>query len=175
MPTAHTAPSIVAVSQATPGLAGRDAALERACELIVDAGQTGASLIIFPAAFIPGYPDWVWSITPGEVALREALDTAIRTHTVRIPSDVTDRLCRVARRACIAVVIGLVECAEAAGGTTIYNTLLSIDARGEIRGCYRASVSAGASQLIWTPAATNAANEGQRAPVTSEISGVGGI
>jgi len=175
MPTAHTAPSIVAVTQATPALADRYVALERACELIVDAGQTGASLIIFPAAFIPGYPDWVWSIAPGEIGLRDALATAIRMHTVRIPSDVTDRLCRVARRARIAVVIGLVECAEAAGGTTIYNTLLSIDARGEIRGCYRAAVSTGASQLVWTPAAANAANEGQRAPLTPEISSVGGI
>lgn len=38
-----------------------DVRLERACELIVDAGQAGAQWIIFPEAYLPGAP---FSIQP---------------------------------------------------------------------------------------------------------------
>jgi len=37
-----------------------DAHLERACELIVDAGQAGAAWIVFPETYLPGAPAWLW-------------------------------------------------------------------------------------------------------------------
>jgi len=49
-------PFTVAVAQATSIFLDRTATLEKACELIVDAGRAGARLIVFPAAFISGYP-----------------------------------------------------------------------------------------------------------------------
>lgn len=36
------------------------ASVDKACQLIAEAGQTGAQLIAFPETFIPGYPFWIW-------------------------------------------------------------------------------------------------------------------
>jgi nitrilase len=69
--------------------------LEKACELIVDAGQADARLIVFPAAFIPGYPVWIWNIPPGEKSLLNELYGQLLANAVSIPSESTDRLCRI--------------------------------------------------------------------------------
>ena len=61
----------VAVAQATPIFLDRAATIEKACALIEEAGREGAELIVFPEAFIPGYPDWIWAIPGGEDQLIE--------------------------------------------------------------------------------------------------------
>jgi predicted amidohydrolase len=51
----------------------RERTLDKACLLIEEAGRGGANLAVFPEAFVPGYPVWVWFIPPGRTAdLREA-------------------------------------------------------------------------------------------------------
>jgi nitrilase len=44
----------------------RDATIAKACDLIAAAGREGARLIVFPEAFIPTYPGWVWHLSPAE-------------------------------------------------------------------------------------------------------------
>ncbi len=141
----------VAVAQAASVFLDRVASLEKACELIVDAGNTGARLIVFPAAFIPGYPAWVWAIPPAEAKLLNEMYAELLAKAVIIPSDTTDRLCRIAQRARINVVIGLNERSTEGSGATCYNTLLYIDAQGQILGKHRSLVLSGAERLIWTP------------------------
>jgi nitrilase len=60
----HDAPFRVAIAQVTPIFFDLAATLEKACELIMDAGQAGARLIVFPVAFLPSYPAWIWSVPP---------------------------------------------------------------------------------------------------------------
>ena len=52
--------AVVAAVQATPVFLDRDATVDRACELTAKAAGAGASLVVFPEVFVPGYPDWVW-------------------------------------------------------------------------------------------------------------------
>src|ERR1700682_6192669 len=99
MSNLHKAPFRVAIAQAAPVFLDRAATLEKACELIVDAGHAGARLIVFPAAFLPGYPAWIWSIPPDQRWLLNELRTQLLANAVSIPSDTTDRLCRIAQRA----------------------------------------------------------------------------
>jgi nitrilase len=150
MSNVHLAPFTVAVAQVAPLFLDRSATLEKACELIVDAGQAGARLIVFPAAFIPGYPAWIWSIPPGEQPLLNELYAQLLANAVSIPGDTTDRLCRIAQRARINVVMGMSELDTQAGGTTCYNTLLYINAQGQIVGKHRSLLLAGAERLVWT-------------------------
>jgi nitrilase len=162
----HTQAIVVAAALAAPSVLDRDSALERACELIVDAGQAGARWIVFPEAAIPGYPPWIAGIQRSDDPLLDELYTEATAHAVSIPSDVTDRLCRFAQRARINVLIGLLECAANVGGTTIYTTRLLIDAEGRILGRYRAPIAAGDGHLVWTPGdGVSSEDMGKTAPV----------
>lgn len=66
-----------------------------------------------------------------------------------IPSETTDRLCRIAQRARINIVMGPNELATETGAATCYNTLLYIDAQGQILGKHRSLVVTDAERLVW--------------------------
>ena len=170
----HTQPLVVAAAPVASDLLDRDAALERACEQIVDAGEAGARWIVFPEAAIPGFPPWILSIRRSDDPLLDELYAEATVYAVSIPSDLTDRLCRFAQRAQINVLIGLLECAADANGTTIYNTRLVIDAQGRILGRYRAPIAAGAGPLVWTPG-SGALTKDKRKMVPLETAPVRGI
>src|SRR2546422_7032174 len=139
----------VAAVQATPVFLDREATLDKACDLIATAGSEGARLVVFPEAFIPAYPDWVWAIPSGEESVLNELYAELLSNSVTIPSDATDRLCRAARLANAYVVMGMSERNVEASSASLYNTLLYIDARGEILGKHRKLVPTGGERLVW--------------------------
>ena len=63
----------VSVAQITPEFLDRDATIEKAISVISEAAANGAKLIVFPEAFIPGYPEWVWTNAPGKKSLTHPL------------------------------------------------------------------------------------------------------
>ncbi len=139
----------VAAVQATPVFLDREATIDKACELIATAGNEGARLVVFPEAFIPAYPDWVWAIPSGEEGVLNELYAELLSNSVTIPSDATDRLCRAARLANAYVVMGMSERNIEASGASLYNTLLYIDAQGKILGKHRKLVPTGGERLVW--------------------------
>ena len=58
-------PTKVAVIQKPPVLLDRDKTIARALASIDEAAREGATLLIFPEAYIPGYPTWIWRLKPG--------------------------------------------------------------------------------------------------------------
>jgi len=151
MANTHLVPFTVAVAQVAPVFLDRTATLEKACEIIVDAGHAGSRLIVFPTAFIPCYPAWVWTVPQGEQHLLNDLYTQLLANAVTIPSETTDRLCRIAQRARINVVMGLNERDPDIGSSACYHTLLYIDSNGQIIGKHRSLVLAKPERLVWTP------------------------
>ncbi len=145
----NSIPFKVAAVQATPVFLDREATIDKACELIATAGSEGARLIVFPEAFIPSYPDWVWAIPSGEEGVINELYAELLSNSVTIPSDATDRLCRAAKHANAYVVMGMNERNVEASGASLYNTLLYIDAQGEILGKHRKLVPTGGERLVW--------------------------
>ena len=139
----------VAAVQATPVFLDREATIDKACELIATAGREGARLIVFPEAFIPCYPEWVWGVPSGEQGLLNELYSELLTNAVTIPSDATDRLCEAAKLANAYVVMGMSERNVEASGASLYNTMLYIDAQGEILGKHRKLVPTGGERLVW--------------------------
>nr|AAR97402.1 nitrilase [uncultured organism] len=139
----------VAAVQASPVFLDRAATIDKACDLIAAAGGEGARLIVFPEAFIPSYPDWVWAIPSGEEGVLNELYADLLSNSVTIPSDSTDKLCRAARLANAYVVMGMSERNAEASGASMYNTLLYIDAQGEILGKHRKLVPTGGERLVW--------------------------
>jgi predicted amidohydrolase len=127
--TEYTRFTLAAV-QAAPVYFDREASTDKACRLIKEAGEKGATLAAFGETWLPGYPFFVW----GEST--EAMLADYVANAVEIPSATTDQLCEAAREAAIDVVIGVAERDKQTRGT-VYCTLLFISSDGKILGRHR--------------------------------------
>jgi nitrilase len=145
----NLSPFKVAAVQAMPVFLNRSATIEKACDLIAAAGQEGARLVVFPEAFIPAYPDWVWAIPSGEEGTLNELYAELLANAVAIPSEATEQLCRVARLANTYVAMGMNERNSEASGASLYNTMLFIDDQGQIMGKHRKLVPTAGERLVW--------------------------
>jgi len=134
-----------AVIQTSPVFLNRDATIDKACQLILEAGKNGASLVAFPEVFVPGYPYWVWMNAPTSTG---HLFKRLFTEAVEIPSNATDELCRAAKRANVYVVIGVTEKTSSTLGA-MWNTNIVIDRRGTILGKCRKIMATMAEKLVW--------------------------
>ena len=139
----------LATIQASPIFMDLDATIEKACVLIQEAAEKGADLAVFPEAFVPGYPDWIWHIPPGDMTVNQDLYAKLLEQSVTVGSDATDRLCAAAKEAGIYVVIGINEKNTQASGRSIYNTLLYIDSKGELFGRHQKLVPTAPERTVW--------------------------
>ncbi|MDT4959694.1 MAG: nitrilase [Pseudonocardiales bacterium] len=137
-------PVIVAAVQAAPAYLDRDATVEKAGGLIAEAAAAGAGLVVFPEAFVPGYPDWVWRTKPWDDA---AWYARLLDHAIAVPSDATERLGEAARNTGAWVAIGINE--RDAASRTLFNSLLYLDPDGTIAGCHRKLMPTGGERTVW--------------------------
>ncbi len=124
----------LAVIQASPVFMDRKATVQKACKLIEKAAKKGADVVLFPEAFIPGYPDWIWQIPPGDMQLNQKLYAMLLKESVSIESKSVSTLCQAAKLHHLQVVIGINEKNTKKSGNSIYNTLLFISKEGKIYG-----------------------------------------
>jgi nitrilase len=139
----------VAAAQLAPIFLNKEKTVEKACSAISEAGKTGAELIVFPEAFIPGYPDWVWLIPNSKKADLDRLYLQLVENAVTIPDSTTQKLCHAAKQAKINVVMGMSETNSETSHASLFNTLLFIDDNGEILGKHRKLMATGGERLIW--------------------------
>ena len=141
---------IVAAAQVTPVFLDRKATLEKACNIIAEAGQNGAKLVVFPEAFIPAYPDWVHLVPGGRGDMLNELYATLVENAVAIPDQTTDRLCQAAKKAKVHVAIGVNERNREASNASLYNSLLYIDASGTILGKHRKLIPTASERTVWS-------------------------
>jgi nitrilase len=139
----------VAAAQATPVFLNKKATVEKACRLIDEAGKNGAKLVVFPEAFIPGYPDWVWVIPNHKNVELNKLYSELVQNAISIPDESTDLLCAAAKKAKIHVVMGINERNNEASNASLYNTLLFINDQGNLIGKHRKLIPTGGERLVW--------------------------
>ncbi|MFZ0452740.1 MAG: carbon-nitrogen hydrolase family protein [Ignavibacteriaceae bacterium] len=140
----------VAAAQITPVYLNKQKTVEKACSVIKEAAQKGAKLIVFPEAFIPGYPDWIWLIPNSKSADLNKLYTDLVNNAVTIPDNSTELLCKAAKENKINVVMGMHERNSEASNSSLYNSLLFIDDQGIIMGKHRKLIPTGGERLIWS-------------------------
>lgn len=148
MPYVPDRPFLVAAVQISPAFLDRDATIERACDAIADAASRGARLAVFPEAFVPGYPLWVWSLAAGQTQALRELYAELLDQAVTVPSDAVARLCDAARAAHIFVAIGVNERNGEASGTSLYNSLLFIGDDGQLLGVHRKLIPTAGERLV---------------------------
>jgi nitrilase len=139
----------IAVVQAAPVVLNREATVSKACELIAEAGRSGARLVVFPEAFIPTYPDWVWRIPPGQHRVLADMYAELLEQSVEIPSPVTENLSQAARQEGVYVAMGLNERNAQASNASLYNTLLYIGPEGDLLGKHRKLVPTAPERMVW--------------------------
>ncbi len=139
-----------AVAQFTPVYLNKTATVEKACDLIAEAGRQEIKLLAFPEAFLPGYPDWVWTVPAGEGMLYD-LYGRLQANAINVHGPETERLCRAAKQAGVFTIIGASERNREGSGGSLYNTLLYIDEQGNLLGKHRKLVPTGGERLVWAP------------------------
>ncbi len=139
----------IALAQLSPVFLNKEKTVDKACEAIAEAGKNGAQLIVFPEAFISGYPDWVWLIPPNQTKQLGDLYVKLVENAVSIPDNTTDRLCKAAKLAKINVVIGMNERNSETSNASLYNTILFIDDQGKILGKHRKLMPTNCERIVW--------------------------
>jgi nitrilase len=125
--------------------------LEKTCRLIGEAAGLGAQLIVFPEAFVPGYPRGLSFGTvigsrssPGRRTWERYWSNALE-----VPSAETDKIGESARDASAYVAVGVVERESASSGSTLYCTVLYFGPDGRLLGKHRKLKPTGTERLIW--------------------------
>ena len=130
-----------------PAYHDRAASVARAAAIVGRAAAEGSSLVVFSEAWIPGYPDFVWTISPSNDVDHEASRAYAHLwdNAVDLGTDVLAPLLQAVREAGLVVVLGI---QEKAGGT-LYNTALVIDADGTILNVHRKLMPTNAERMAW--------------------------
>ncbi|MDH4058055.1 MAG: nitrilase, partial [Cyclobacteriaceae bacterium] len=139
----------IASAQLTPVFLNKEKTIEKACNAILEAGKKGAKLIVFPEAFISGYPDWVWLIPNSKGPELNELYVKLVDNAISVPDNSTNKLCEAAKQASISVVMGMHERNSETSGTSLFNSLLFINDEGLIEGKHRKLIPTGGERLIW--------------------------
>ena len=139
----------VAAAQLSPVFLNKEATVAKACQAISEAGKNGARLIVFPEAFISGYPDWVWLIPNSKGSDLSELYLKLVESAVSIPDDTTEKLCKAAKKAGVNVVIGMHERNAETSNASLFNSLLFISDEGTMLGKHRKLIPTGGERLIW--------------------------
>src|SRR5882672_5663838 len=123
----------IAVVQRPPAFLDRGETLKIAVQAVAEAAAGGASLAVFPEAFVPGYPAWMWRLRPGpDMALTERIHARLRANSISLAADDLAPLREAARQHKVAVVCGIHERDTEFGGGTLYNTVVIIGADGAV-------------------------------------------
>lgn len=140
-------PFQAAVVQAGPFPFDRERTLAKAEALIQDAATRGAKLIVFPEAFVGGYPKGldfgarVGTRSPeGRVWFRRYFEGAIQ-----VPGPETARLGEAARTYAVWLTIGVIE----REGGTLYCTVLFFTPDGALAAKHRKLMPTAMERLIW--------------------------
>lgn len=139
----------VAAAQFAPVFMDKEKSTQKACTIIREAAENGASLVVFPEAFIPAYPDWTWVVPNSHSSVLNQLYTMLVNNSISIPDLHSDLLSQTAKDNQIYVIIGINERNIESSNTSLYNSMLFIDKNGQILGVHRKLIPTGGERLIW--------------------------
>ena len=158
----------VAVVQATPLLYDTTRSLQKLADLTSDAAKQGSALVVFPEAYLSGYPkgqDFGVSLgirsPEGREEFRRLYESAIE-----VPGEATEAIGRVARDCGVHLVVGVIE----RDGGTLYCTALIFAREGTLLGKHRKLMPTAMERVIW------GSGDGSTLPVVaSDLGRIGAV
>jgi nitrilase len=142
--------SRVAIIQQSPVFLDRAATLVQAIGAVDEASRAGAGLIVFPEAFVGGYPAWIWRLRPGtDQALIEQLHARMRSQAVDLAGDDLAPLREAAARHGVTIVCGVNERDAEFSRGTLYNTVVLIGPDGALLNRHRKLMPTNPERMVW--------------------------
>jgi nitrilase len=169
---AEATPFTVAAIQAASVPFDREATIQKAERLIEEAAAAGAKLVLFPEAFVSGYPSGLsfGTVVGKRSSLGRRLWGRYWESAVEVPSHATDQLAAAAREAGVFLAIGVIERDRQGSRGTLYCTLLYFGPDGRLLGKHRKLKPTAAERFIWGE------GDGSTLPVfDTEIGRIGGL
>ena len=140
----------IAIIQESPVLLDREKTIEKAIGLIEQAAAEGAGLVVFPEAYISGYPAWIWRLRPGgDWGTSETLHTRLLESAVDIDAGNLKPLCDCAKKNKVTLVCGMNERDGKLSKATLYNTVVIIGHDGEILNRHRKLMPTNPERMVW--------------------------
>jgi nitrilase len=143
-------PTRVAVIQKPPALLDRGKTIVRALESIDEAVRGGAALLVFPEAYVPGYPTWIWRLKPGgDMALSNEIHARLRHNAIDLFRDDLKPVRDAAAKNGVSIVMGLHEIDSTFSGTTLFNTVVMIGPDGAVLNRHRKLMPTNPERMVW--------------------------
>lgn len=140
----------VAVIQVPPVLLDRRKTLESVVASIETAAEHGARLLVFPEAYVAGYPTWIWRLRPGgDGVLSGEIHARFRQNAVDLNADGLLPVREAAARHAVTVVLGVNEIDSRFSGTTLFNTVVVIGPEGDILNRHRKMMPTNPERMVW--------------------------
>ena len=150
MPARKPSPHRVAVVQHPSVALHRDRTLKRGVSLLEEAAGRGARLVAFPETWVPGYPEWLWRLRPGDdYDLTAEIHARLLENAVDLAAGQLKPLQAAARRLKVTVAIGVHERDGKYSRATLYNTIVLIGPDGEILNRHRKLVPTNPERMVW--------------------------
>lgn len=137
-----------AVVQASSVFMNKKGCLEKACDLILEAGKNGADIVVFPETWIPTYPYWSMGWDTPALAFHD-IKAQLQDNSLVVGSKDTEILGRAARDAGAYVVMGCNELDDRVGSRTLYNSLVYIGKDGRVMGRHRKLIPSYIERIWW--------------------------
>lgn len=140
----------IAVVQRPPVLLDRDATVAEAVAAIHEVAANGARLVVFPEAYIPGYPAWIWRLRPGgDMALAEQLHSRLLENAVRLDGADLAPIRHAAKAHRVTVVCGIDERDSEFSRGTLYDTVVVIGTDGTLLNRHRKLMPTNPERMVW--------------------------
>ncbi|GAA0784219.1 carbon-nitrogen hydrolase family protein [Marinobacterium sediminicola] len=140
----------VAIVQKPPVWLDLPATLAAATESLQEAANQGAQLVMFPEAYLTGYPTWIWRLKPGgDMALGNQLHSRLRQNAVDLAHGDLDSFREAVKTSGTVVVIGMHELDSHYSGTTLFNSVAVIDSDGKLLNVHRKLMPTNPERMVW--------------------------
>ena len=140
----------VSVIQQPPVYLNLKASIERAVSLIDQSAKEGSKLVVFPEAWFPGYPEFVWRLKPGvDMKKTDDLFKISQANSVDLNKNQMKPIQEAAKKNELVIVAGHQEIDSEISGSTLYNSCIIIDADGKILNNHRKLMPTNPERMVW--------------------------
>ncbi len=140
----------LAIVQYPPVYLDLEKTKDRAVAIVAEAAAKGCQMLVFPEAWIPGYPTFIWRLPPGAgMGKTDALYARLQANSVDLSRDGMARLQEAAKDHSMVIVAGYQEVDGAVSGSTLFNSCIIIDADGRIANNHRKLMPTNPERMVW--------------------------